>query len=238
MNFMTKIKTIIFTLIISLFITINVFPQADIDTGGNNPNENIATSTNAPRTIPEDELIGTRFHVGFITGVGLSRNTVGNYAEGKFYNMFSFDFSAAVFYYFSIKIGILAEIGFHHFVTKEENNVLDDYHKFTLDYIYISATPLFAFDNIYFGFGLFFGFPVKAEYEGTGDLHSKTSYYNSPDVGLTFKVGYSFKSGKNIKMFLGLNLKYQLNNFYTSGGIDGRTIAIYLNFAMLFGIKK
>jgi hypothetical protein len=212
-----NIKTILFILIL---LSSNIFAQET------------AASSASYAPIPEYK----KMYAGFLVGGGLSVSSKSLFISGKKVIQPSFGVSGVFQYYFLKNIGFAVDLGYNYFSVKEDDNA-GNISSFNMHTIIISIMPVFTFKGIYFGVGMFFDFPVSGKYKGVYNLSSGLSNFTTPNVGLHFRMGYTFKVSGDKLVFAGVDVKSQTGDFYKDNKRSGRVFAVHIVSGLLFGIK-
>ncbi len=194
------------------------------------------TSTNAEIEASLDRALYFGFQIGF----GLSKQNSGAYEFSNTKPKFSYSFSVTGLYYFMKEFAIRFELG-NHFLRSRDINEIDaggngNYSNYDLQYLFVSIAPMIQFKRIYFYFGIYFGFIMKAQFDSNNNQDSKLSMYTLPDIGLLFGIGYMFKVSEKVNISAGIELKNQLNTFRIYNLAGGKIFAATITTSVLIKI--
>ncbi len=201
----------------------NKKPGANINTGGNNTASDIDNYK--------------KMQIGFYAGVGLSRQTSAHFTQGEIYTNLSLQFSVVFDYFVMKNFGIELELGWQNYKTGEKDSVTKNELNYSLQYLFLSVAPILQFSNIYFSFGVYFGFILPGtDLTGSESYSNEPGDYNIPDFGFKLSAGYKFNLSKKIQMFAGINFRAQVFNFRKYNASGSKIVAFYANIGMLFDL--
>ncbi len=173
------------------------------------------------------------FFVGGGAGAGITHTLNANY-DAEIHKKIGFNAAAALKYFFSKTTGIMGELGYHMLGAKDKSKTTDYYSDFALHYIYFTIAPVIRFKGIHLFVGIYFGFPVGVSYESNTDKEINASDLTLPDIGLSLGGGYEFSLSKKLSLYIGIEVKNQLNTFtkYTASG--GKIFAFFGNVRLFY----
>ncbi len=175
-----------------------------------------------------------KLYLGIDLGFGASKQMATSFENGENTLKLSYQIGVSLTYFLNRVFAVNLEVGNHLLSCKDEDTKSSDYVDYTLNYIFISVSPLFKFKTFFFSFGFYFGFIAKTVFSASSLSFNEYKYYNSPDIGLKIGLGYIFRVSRKMEMSIGVQTKIQLQNFRILEQYGGQIFAAYLQTGLLF----
>ncbi len=179
------------------------------------------------------EKQGFNFRVGVNIAVGLSRQSSAVLEDSNLNVNFCGVLTVRMFLYFNKNVGILVDLGYMNFITKENK---DDGSQISVDmhYIFGLFAPVFRFHNINTYFGLYIGVPISFKYDAKSTFIDGTDKATRPVYGLGLGIGYLWDLGRVFALHFGFDFKYHLINPLPNAGLSSKPFSILLSVGVLF----
>ncbi len=173
--------------------------------------------------------------LGFDLGAGTSFPIYKRVNNSDVSPGFSYAINARLMFFLSKEFGMLFDLGIQSFNIYESHNNIEITHK--LFYAFLNYCPFFRFKKFYFYLGPYIGIILKGKKKDAISTTGETKDFKKPDLGIS--IGFGFLLGEPDKTLynLGLEIKYQLNNFMKEEDQGNRCFTIYLRTGIYFSTK-
>lgn len=182
-----------------------------------------------------------KFLIGMNLGIGMSLLRKGtlqgsSLQEGLIKPAFTTEFAFRATYFFNKTFGLLFDLGTHILKTNETGPD-GKYRKYSLNYVYLTVSPIVNIKNFYIFTGIYMSLIVKGEHDDNVSTTQSIDTYTIPQFGLHCGAGYRFDIDKHVGLLAGIELKYQFRNFNKESQYGSNIIAIYATVGVLLNLK-